>query len=168
MPLVLLVDDNQDDVLLIKRSFARAGLEHPIAHVSSGLECMAYLSGEAPYCDRALYPSPSVVLLDLKMPGTDGFDVLRWIRHQSVFAPLRVVVLTSSDDIREVNLAFQLGANSFLVKPLDFWYATQLGRSLWPCWPIGSCPDSSQSAALPSTGSAGESLLGMGTPLAGA
>ncbi len=71
-----------------------------------------------------------MVLLDIKMPGTDGFDVLRWIRHQPQFAPLCIVMLTSSDEIRDVNLAYQLGANSFLVKPLDFWNAAELSRSL--------------------------------------
>lgn len=165
MPFVLLVDDNQDDVLLIKRAFARAGLEYPIAHVGNGLECMAYLSGESPYRDRALYPAPSLVLLDLKMPGTDGFDVLRWIRHQSMFASLRVVVLTTSDDIREVKLAFQLGANSFLVKPLDFWYAAQLCRSLRSCWQTANGPDPNPSTALPPSGLTGGLLQETGTSL---
>jgi len=165
LPLVLLVDDNQDDVLLIKRSFARAGLEFPIANVSSGLECMAYLSGEHPYHDRMIYPMPSLVLLDIRMPGTNGFDVLRWIRHQPVFASLRVVVLTSSDDIREVTLAFQLGATSFLVKPLDFWYATQLCRSLRSCLQFPEVPHSNKSTGLRSVSGADASLLATPRPL---
>ena len=91
---------------------------------------MAYLQGAAPYSDRFKYPFPDMVLLDIKMPMTDGFDVLRWIRHQPTIAKLCVVMLTSSDEIRDVNLAYQLGANSFLVKPLDFWNASELCRSL--------------------------------------
>jgi CheY-like chemotaxis protein len=73
---------------------------------------------------------PRLVLLDIKMPGTDGFDVLQWIRLQPGLAGLPVVMLTSSDEIRDVNRAYQLGANSFLVKPLDFWNAAELSRSV--------------------------------------
>lgn len=127
---ILLVDDSQDDIILIIRAFGRAGLKHRIQAVTSGIEAMGYLQGEAPYGDRLRYPFPDLVLLDIKMPMTDGFDVLRWIRRQSAFGKLCVVMLTSSDEIRDVNLAYQLGANSFLVKPLDFWNASELSRSL--------------------------------------
>ena len=127
---ILLVEDNQDDIILIKRAFERAGLRHRIQAVTSGLDAMAYLKGEAPYMDRFKHPFPDLVLLDIKMPLTDGFDVLRWIRRQPAFAKLCVVMLTSSDEIRDVNLAYQLGANSFFVKPLDFWNAAELCRSL--------------------------------------
>ena len=127
---ILLVENSQDDIILIRRAFERAGLKHRIQAVTSGLEAMAYLQGEVPYSDRFKYPFPDMVLLDIKMPMTDGFDVLRWIRQQPKFAKLCVVMLTSSDEIRDVNLAYQLGANSFLVKPLDFWNASELCRSL--------------------------------------
>lgn len=128
--LILLVDDNQDDHALIKRAFSRAGLAHPLQSVSSGIEAIAYLNDEHPYHDRTNYPLPVLVLLDVKMPGVDGFEVLRWIRHQPRFARLCVVMLTSSDEIRDANMAYQLGADSFLVKPLDFWNARELSQSL--------------------------------------
>ncbi len=70
------------------------------------------------------------MLLDIKMPGMDGFEVLRWVRHRSEFSRLCVVMLTSSDEIRDVNRAYQLGASSFLVKPLDFWNAAELSKAL--------------------------------------
>lgn len=127
---ILLVDDNPDDVLLIRRTFDRAGLKHPIHTVPRGEDAIAYLKGEQPYDDRLDYPLPDLVLLDIKMPGMDGFDVLRWIRRRWEFAHLCVVMLTSSDQIRDVNQAYQLGANSFLVKPLDFVNATELADSL--------------------------------------
>jgi CheY-like chemotaxis protein len=130
LPLILLVEDQPDDVYLIKRAFERAGLKHPIKAVPNGNEAMAYLNGDKPYDDRIDWPLPMLVLLDIKMPRTDGFDVLRWIRHQPKFARLCVVMLTSSDEIRDVNMAYQLGANSFLVKPLDFWNAADLSRSV--------------------------------------
>jgi CheY-like chemotaxis protein len=129
-PLILLVDDNPDDLMLVVRAFERARIQRRIQTVSSGAECIGYLKGDPPYGDRTRYPIPGLVLLDLKMVGADGFDVLRWIRAQPQFARLCVVVLTSSDEIRDVNLAYKLGADSFLVKPLDFWNVAELSRSV--------------------------------------
>lgn len=117
--LFLLVEDSEDDVLLIRRAFAKAKVHDALQVVRSGEEAIAYLNGVGRYANRTEYPLPDLVLLDLKMPGKDGFDVLQYIRRQSGFRALRVVVLTSSDDIRDVNRAYQLGANSFLVKPVD-------------------------------------------------
>jgi CheY-like chemotaxis protein len=129
-PLVLAVDDNDDDVMLIRRAFERAAVGNPLRVVRSGLEALAYFNGEPPYEDRAEHPLPGLVLLDIKMPGMDGFEVVKWIRSRSDLNPIAVVMLTSSDAIRDVNLAYQLGANSFLVKPLDFWNAGELSRCI--------------------------------------
>jgi CheY-like chemotaxis protein len=121
---------NADDAWLIRRAFERAGVGSPLRVVTSGLDAIAYLSGDQPYWDRAKCPLPALVLLDIKMPMTDGFEVLKWIRRQPELARLCVIMLTSSDEIRDVNLAYTLGANSFLVKPLDFWNAAELSRSI--------------------------------------
>jgi len=125
LPLILVVDDDQNDLLLAKRAIERAGLKYPIKTLSNGIERLDYLKGEPPYSDRDKYPLPALVLLDIKMPGTDGFDVLRSIRHQPRFAKLYVVMLTGADEIAKANMAYQLGADSFLVKPLDFWNAAE-------------------------------------------
>jgi CheY-like chemotaxis protein len=127
---ILLVENNDDDVLLIMRAFQRAAVKRRVQAVTTGMDAIAYLKGDPPFGDRAKYPLPSLVLLDIKMPGTDGFDVLRWIRQQWEFSHLCVVMLTSSDLIRDANEAYQLGADSFLVKPLDFQNAAELSRSL--------------------------------------
>ena len=127
---ILLVENNQDDILLILRAFQRAGVNRRIQAVTSGMDALSYLLGTAPYFDREKYPLPAMVLLDIKMPGMDGFEVLRWIRQQWEFFDLCVVMLTSSDHIRDANEAYHLGANSFLVKPLDFQNAAELARSL--------------------------------------
>jgi CheY-like chemotaxis protein len=119
-PLILLVEDRGDDILLIQRAFERAKIETAMQVVRDGEETISYLSGIGKYSNRAEYPLPWLILLDLKMPRMDGFEVLKWIRQQPGCQSLIVVVLTSSEQMRDVNTAYALGANSFMVKPFDF------------------------------------------------
>jgi len=118
--LVLLVEDNEDDVALVRRAFDKGKVVNPLQVVRSGEEVLEYLVGTGRYSNRLEYPVPELILLDLKLPGIDGFQVLRWIRQQPGLKALRVVVLTSSTRITDATLAYQAGANSFLVKPVDF------------------------------------------------
>jgi len=113
---VLLVEDNPDDTFLIQHAFHSAKLSNPIQPVSDGEEAMAYLSGEGDYADRKRYPLPALVLLDLKLPRKSGFDVLAWIRQQPGLERLPVVVLTCHNEIPDINDAYDLGANFYLVK----------------------------------------------------
>src|SRR5438874_1006611 len=117
---ILLVDDSDNDIMLARRALAQAGIRNPIHVVHDGESAIAYLAGTGPYVNRDGYPLPDLVLLDLKMLGMDGFEVLRWIRRQPSLKALRVVVLTSSEDIYDIGRAYEAGANSFLVKPFDF------------------------------------------------
>ena|SRR5437879_4178194 len=117
-PPILLVEDREDDVFLIRRALDEARLINPIQVVCDGEQAIAYLDGEGKFDDRSEYPIPELLLLDIKMPRIDGFEVLRWVRQQPHLNSIRIIVLTSSEDIRDVNLAYQLGAHSFLVKPL--------------------------------------------------
>lgn len=119
-PVILLAEDSEDDVLMLRRAFRQAGIELPLQVVSNGEQAIAYLMGQGKFANRAEYPLPDLFLLDLKMPRKNGFDVLIWLRQHPTLAPLRTVVLTTSDEIRDVNRAYALGANSFLTKPLDF------------------------------------------------
>jgi len=132
--LILIAEDREDDVLLIKRSLQRAHVLNPLQIVRNGEETIAYLQGEGKFANRDEYPLPSLLLLDLKMPRTDGFETLRWIRQQPALKALRVIVLTSSEDIRDVNHAYQLGANSFLVKPMDFENFVEISKFLHNYW----------------------------------
>ena len=106
--LILLAEDRDDDVLLIRKAFASAYIPNPLYVVRDGEDAVAYLAGERGYANREEYPLPSLLLLDLKMPRMDGFDVLTWIRQQSSLKAVRVVVLTSSSDLRDVTKAYQL------------------------------------------------------------
>ena len=132
--LVLIAEDREDDIVLIKRSLQKAGVANPVHVVRNGDEAISYLKGEAEFADRNEYPLPALLLLDLKMPRTDGFEVLRWIRQQPGLKGLRVIVLTSSEDIRDVNKAYELGANSFLVKPMEFENFVGMSKFLGEYW----------------------------------
>ena len=127
---VLIVDDDENDILLVQRAFERAGLQNPIHIVKGGFSALAYFKGDSPYEDRSRHPLPALVLLDINMPGIDGFEVLKWIRQQKSFAHLPVVMLTAVEEIRIVTKAYKLGGTSFLIKPLDFWNASELMHSL--------------------------------------
>jgi CheY-like chemotaxis protein len=135
---ILLAEDLSNDVFLVRRALANAGVKNPFFVVSDGEECLAYLRGVGKFSNRDEYPLPDILLLDLKMPRMDGFEVLREIRANKAFAPLRVIVLTSSEEISDVNKAYELGANSFLVKPLEFDNYTAMMRTLSAFWLKGS------------------------------
>ena len=132
---ILVVEDNENDELLIRRTLAKSGIPNPHQFVNTGEAAISYLQGIGRYSDREKYPLPELVLLDLKLPVMDGFDVLRWIRAHPDFRDLRVIVLTTSEEIRNVSKAYQSGANSFLVKPLEFEniraFFSTLGEQLW-------------------------------------
>jgi CheY-like chemotaxis protein len=131
---ILLVEDREDDVELVRRAFDKADVPNPIHVIRSGEEVVQYLSGIGPYANRAEHPLPYLILLDLRMPGMDGFEVLSWIRAQEGIRSIPVVVLTSSDLIWDVNRAYELGASSFLVKPMDFQDYTKLGKLISNYW----------------------------------
>jgi len=127
---ILLVDNNPDEAVLIRRAFERASRRLRIESVASGSEALAYLKGETPFTDRSKHPLPDLVLLDTKMRAVNGFDVLRWIRRQPALAALCVIMLTAADEIRDVNLAHRLGATSSLAKPQHYRDAAELSRSV--------------------------------------
>ncbi len=115
---ILLVEDNPNDVLLIQRSFRKANLSNPVQVAADGEEALAYLAGQPPFADRQRYPLPTLILLDLKLPRKSGLEVLEWLRGQPELKKLVVVVLTSSREAPDVSSAYDLGVNSYLVKPV--------------------------------------------------
>jgi CheY-like chemotaxis protein len=131
---ILLAEDREDDILLIRRAFEKAFINNPLQVVRDGEEALAYLKGEGKYSNRSEYPLPDLMLLDLKMPRMDGFEVLEWIRRQPGLETLRIIVLTASTQMRDVNCAYRLGANSFMVKPMDFEDIVHLGKTLTTYW----------------------------------
>jgi CheY-like chemotaxis protein len=141
----LLVEDDENDIVLIRRSFIKANVLNPLYVVRSGEEALEYLAGDGKYSNRGEYPLPGLILLDLKLGKMDGLDVLRWIRKQPGLSSLRVVILTASDDMRDVNAAYQSGANSFLIKPLDFERFVEVSQAISGYWLwLDGAPESSR------------------------
>jgi CheY-like chemotaxis protein len=114
---VLIAEDDPSDAFFLKRAFVLAGIPAVLDFVGDGQEAIDYLEGEDKYSNREAYPIPDLMLLDLKMPRLDGFDVLGWVRRQPGLRRLLVTILTSSDQPQDINRAYDLGANSYLLKP---------------------------------------------------
>src|SRR5258706_1479835 len=117
---ILLAEDNPDDVLLIRLAFEKAGFTNPIVVVEDGSQAIQYFDGEGPYADRARFPKPTLLLLDLKLPRATGFEVLGWIRQRPEWLCLPIIILTSSVHGSDMKQAYDLGANFFLTKPVKF------------------------------------------------
>ena len=117
---ILLVEDDYNDVLLIRRAFRKAKISPPMSIVTDGDEAIAYLSQDGQYADTESFPVPLLVLLDLKLPRRSGLEVLAWLRQQPELKRLLVVVLTSSKESSDLAKAYDLGVNSYLVKPVNF------------------------------------------------
>ncbi len=158
---ILLAEDQEDFILLITKAFKDAGIRNPIYAVRDGEEVISYLNGDGKYCNRAEYPLPDLLLLDIKMPGKDGFEVLEWVRAQPGLKDLRIVVLTSSEQIREINRAYALGANSFLVKPLDFNDLIYLSKTVRDFWlGLSKAPEATRPSPYPEKGKSGGTNAG--------
>ncbi len=134
---ILLVEDDLDDQLLIRRAFTKARLGNPLALVKDGDEAVAYLSGDGAFADRQANPLPVLILLDLKLPRRSGLEVLRWLRSQAgALGRTPVAVLTSSRQSEDVDQAYDFGANSYLVKPVDLDGLLNLVRTAGLYWTV--------------------------------
>jgi CheY-like chemotaxis protein len=132
---ILLVEDDPTDALLFQRTFDnRSSIPKPLQVVSSGEQAISYLDGQGAFADRELYPLPTLVFLDLKLPGVSGFEVLTWMRQQPKLSRIAVVVLTGSRKSLDVYRAYELGANSYLAKPVQPEDIAGLAKSLKLPW----------------------------------
>ena len=131
---VLFVDDDSDWVELLRTAFKRAGMSNPVQGVKNGPEAIRYLKGEAPYANRLAHPLPELVLLDLRLPGMHGFEVLQWIRRQPKLAGLAVVVVTGMEVPGDVRRAQELGATGFLAKPFSFAKLVEMAQQIRDAW----------------------------------
>jgi len=137
---ILLVEDDETDVLLLRNAFRNARVANPLIEVNDGHAAIQYLSGAGAYEDRTRYPPPFLMLLDLRLPKLSGFEVLAWIRDQTALAELIVVVLTGSDYVPDATRASELGANSYLVKPASFKELVETVKGIIARWLVRESP----------------------------
>src|SRR2546428_8923531 len=138
---VLIVEDDPGDIFLLQPAFALSGVPAGLYFVRDGQEAIDYLGGTASFRDRETFPVPDLMLLDLKMPRLNGFDVLEWLRQQPGLKRLLVTILTSSDHPRDINRAYDLGANSYLLKPHSSQQLSELVSRVQQYWlEVNQCP----------------------------
>lgn len=132
---VLLVEDDLNDIFLVKRAFKIAQIENPLQVVTDGQEAINYLKGDGKYADREAYPLPKLMVMDIKMPRRTGFEVLEWVKKKD--GPLKripIVIVSSSDSPSDINRAYELGANAYMVKPMDFRAVEHLFNTITQYW----------------------------------
>jgi len=116
---ILIVDDDLDEANLIRRAVLGLHPKRSVQTVISGLDFKAYLEGEGPYADREAFPYPGLILLDLRMPEMDGFEVMEWLKIQPLHAAIPVIVVSAFGQQQNIRRAYQLGALTFLSKPVQ-------------------------------------------------
>jgi len=132
---VMLVEDDENDVILVKHTFKKAQINNPLQIVTDGAEAVEYLKGKGKYEDRERWPLPELIVLDIKMPRLSGFEVLEWVKGNG--GPLRripIVIVSGSDNPDDINRAYELGAKAYMVKPMDSRGVEHLFQSITHYW----------------------------------
>jgi CheY-like chemotaxis protein len=130
---ILLLDDNPDDARFIRLALERVGVISPVQTVCASEEARLYLSGQGSFADAETYPQPVLVLLDM-IANRSGLEFLAWLRQQPTLRRLPAVVLTSSREADDINRAYELGCNSYLVKPVSFNTLLVMMQTLTQYW----------------------------------
>ena len=131
---ILLVEDDANEIFLVRRAFQKANLSNPLQVARDGQEAVDYLSRRGAFANTPPAPQPVLMLLDLKMPRKNGFEVIEWVRGQPDLQQMVVVVFSSSDLPADVNRAYDLGANTYVVKPADFEELVRVIKFLEDSW----------------------------------
>lgn len=134
---ILLVEDNPDHAELVMRNMDDFQVANTIIHVEDGEAALDYLYGRGRYADRKQFPMPHLMLLDLRLPKVDGLEVLRVVKTDAALRPLPVVILTTSDAERDMAMAYEYHANSYVTKPVIFNEFSKLLKDLgfyWLAW----------------------------------
>ena len=149
-PLTILVaEDELGDVLLLRRAFDKAQVNTPVYFARNGREVLDYLQGKPPFDNPVEHPLPALLLLDLKLPFVNGFEVLEWVRLQAGLRHMIVVVLSASDQAQDIRRAYELGANSYLIKPHDPRQLVGIVKRLQAHWLSINSPARDQQPAAP-------------------
>jgi CheY-like chemotaxis protein len=133
MKTILQVEDDPNDIFFFQRALAKVGWFGSLHVAKDGQQAIDYLNGEGPFADRGAFPFPDIILLDLKLPYVMGFEVLKWIRRQPLTS-IVVIVLTASVEDADIAMAYDLGANAFLTKPVEAWKLEEMVKSVKDFW----------------------------------
>lgn len=153
---ILIVDDSEDDLLLIKRAYRKNGTSDEIRTVLSGNEAIRYLNGEGEFADRRRFPYPTLVMTDLKMADGDGFHVLENMKNHPEWCVIPVLVLSSSEDLDDIKKSYELGASCYMSKPHSIEELQELLRRFHEFWAQCHVPITDISGKQPATSSEGK------------
>lgn len=131
---LLLAEDDENDIFLLQRALSEAHVDNPLFVARDGQEAIEYLSGAGKFANREHYPVPCLFILDLKMPRKTGMEVLQWLRQQPALQALPVIILSSSAQRHDIDRAYELGANAFVVKPGGIQERAALARVIKDFW----------------------------------
>jgi CheY-like chemotaxis protein len=132
---VLLVEDDLNDIFIVKRAFKMADIPTPLQVVTDGQEAIGYLRGEGKYQDRDAFPLPKLIVMDIRMPRRTGFEVLEWVKNGSrLLRRIPVVIVSSSQNPSDINRAYELGANAYMIKPMNFREVEHLFETITHYW----------------------------------
>jgi CheY-like chemotaxis protein len=131
---ILLAEDDENDVIFLRRAFAKAEITNPLHVAPDGQVAIDYLAGTGPYADRDAYPLPGLLMLDLKMPRKTGMDVLLWLRAEQRNWSVPVIMFSSSVHPAEIRAAYEAGANAFVTKPSGSPERMELARMIKGFW----------------------------------
>ena len=132
---VLLVEDDLNDIFIVKRAFKMANLATPLQVVTDGQEAISYLRGDDKYADRDAFPLPKLIVMDIRMPRRTGFEVLEWVKSTDrLLRRIPIVIVSSSESPADINRAYELGANAYMVKPMNFREVEHLFETITHYW----------------------------------
>jgi CheY-like chemotaxis protein len=137
---ILLVEDEENDALLVQMAFKKNEIPNPVRWVRDGLEAIAYLNGEGNFADRELHPFPGVLILDLKMPRMTGLELLAWIRDHPEFRVIPTIIMSASQLDSDVEKAYALGANTYMIKPSAFDDLARIVKLAHEYWAVSIKP----------------------------
>jgi CheY-like chemotaxis protein len=137
---ILLVEDEENDALLVKMAFQKNNIPNPVQWVRDGLEAIAYLNGQGEFADRNRYPFPEVLILDLKMPRMNGLELLAWIRDHPEFRVIPTIIMSASRLDADVEKAYALGANTYMIKPSAFDDLAKMVKLAHEYWSVSIKP----------------------------
>ena len=142
---ILLVEDDENDAMLMKMAFQKNNIPNPVHWAKDGLEAIEYLNGTEVYADRKLYPFPEVLILDLKMPRMSGLELLAWIREHPEFRVIPTIIMTSSRQDLDIEKAYSLGANTYMVKPCSSEELAKMVKTAHEYWSLSVKPKTKRS-----------------------